>query len=339
MYYVLYDRNFSVLGQQGTKKIERFRHQQRSYDFSSLSITGAKIDAKVNPFWISINNADGSIREMTLFGVSSTGFDDKTTIAAKDLKKIFDTEIVLDFASNSFSKLSEMLLYVWKQFSAQIDVGFPVSEFNVAGISDIDIVAEVQESEKKVYNTCTLLKNEIFYYNVHLEYEIKPNLKRVRFSVEKNDIEVKDIQLSDFGIDEVEKVIGDINVAAVWSDDLAEKLFTYYLYGDNSIGTSQNNPERIYPAKVKIYKNEDPVIAQKEAVLDLALARFYENININISEFQSGLRFRDVNFKTSFRIYAPDLYKILPIGEIETNQKGEKIIKLGYRPQELTQIL
>lgn len=336
MYFVLYDKDFKVLGQEGTRCIESFKLQRRSYDFSALQITGAKIDSTLDPFWISLNNNDGSIYYMTLFGVASTDEKNKTKLEAKDLKKIFDNEIVLDF---SFSqKLSDMLLYVWEQFISQIDIGFPISEFNVDDITDINIVSDVREVGKKVYNVWNLLSSEIYYYNIHIDYKIDPFNKKITFYVKKNNKETRDLVLSDFGITELEKVIGDINMVAVWDKELTNIYHTYYLYNDNTIGTNASDIKRIYPAKCKIYNEESIDEGKKKAVLDLALARYYENINITLNNYTMGERLMNVDFTTSFDIYSDTFYKSLPIGEIEEDEKGTKIIKIGYRPQELTQL-
>src|SRR5690554_1442513 len=181
MYYALYDRNFNTLGKNGTRKIETYRLQERCYDFSALKIVGAEIDKNISPFWVSVNNSDGSIKFMTLFGVASTEKNNKTSIEGKDLKTIFNTDIVLDFENNTFTHLSAMLQYIWNEFREQIDIGFPISEFDTSSITDIEIVSNVAEGEKKVYNVWNLLASEIYYYNIHLEYSVDPYTKKIRF--------------------------------------------------------------------------------------------------------------------------------------------------------------
>ena len=106
----------------------------------------------------------------------------------------------------------------------------------------------------------------------------------------------------------------------------------------------------IYPAKNRNFIAEEPKDdltetqaindAIYEAVMGLARNRYQENIDLNAQQYKSIIDLTNIDFSYKINVYTNEgKYKVLPVGEIETDSKGKHIVRLGNRIQELTQEL
>lgn len=76
------------------------------------------------------------------------------------------------------------------------------------------------------------------------------------------------------------------------------------------------------------------------AVMGLAQNRYQESITLDAQQFKSIIDLTTIDFSYSIEVFMSDgRYKALPVGEIETDNKGKHIIRLGNRVSELTQVL
>lgn len=349
MYYAVYDRNFNILG--NVNPLKSYKLQRRAYDKNALKIVGTKLaDDIKDPFWVSINERTGEIIHMALCGVPYTNKDNQTEIEARDIKSIFDTKAVFDFAgylSGTVSAtLADFMTWIWETVSAQIDFGFDF-QFDVSDVSGITLDLSLLPVDKTVYNVWEIMSTELYYYRCYLEVIAEPATDapvKVAFAVkhigkvdDDGNRNLVSVELSDFGISEIDKVINGVNKVVVYEDDTYTDTMPliYYLYSDNTIGTNGVHASRIYPEKVEIFAGDNGLY---NAIKMLAENMYNENINIPISESVAGKLLADVDFDTLVDVYSGGVfYRTLPIGEIETTHDGKKTIKVGYRAQEIVQ--
>lgn len=349
MYFVLYDRHLKSIGE--TYILESWNRTQRAIDFDELSITGAEIPQNANPFLVAINDKQG---KQMFSGLASTpSIDDKTkktSLSLKDYLTLLNSEIIIDwdkFKGLTVADLVEFVFNIWKE---QIDVGLSNIICNTSAIVDIPIDFELYSFVGKenvlAYN---LILDAINYYNLYTETKLDLKNKTLTYYFKKAGLNLLSIKLSDFGINSIEKSFGDYNRASVYSATF-EKKQEWGLTEDNNIVKLPTKSNLIYPAKNRNFIAEEPsedltekqaiTDAVYEAVMGLAGNRYQENIDLDAQQYKSIIDLTSMDFSYNINVYTNEgEYKVLPVGEIETDSKGKHIIRLGYRVQELTQEL
>ena len=111
----------------------------------------------------------------------------------------------------------------------------------------------------------------------------------------------------------------------------------------NYIDTGQTIPNRYYPVKAKIFKDQYLFNAQFQAILELCNNRWVDNIWLDSNDPKNPIDLSEVDIMNRFYIYTDDgFYKMLPVSEIElriTEKTLQKRIKLGFRKEKLTDII
>jgi hypothetical protein len=160
-------------------------------------------------------------------------------------------------------------------------------------------------------------------------------------------VQTMSLRLRDFGILAVEKSFGAYNRVTVY-DSNHVKNQQWALTETNSIVKLPSQEPLVYPAKNRNFIAKPPeedlsesqalYNAVYKAVMGLAQNRYQENIDLDVTQYQSLMDMSELDFSYRVSVYTEDdFYKHLPVGEIETNNKGKHIIRLGHRIQELTQ--
>ena len=194
-----------------------------------------------------------------------------------------------------------------------------------------------------------LISDAINYYDLFSDTKLDLKQKTLTFYFKKANLNTLSIRLSDFGVNAIEKSFGDYNRATVYSSTY-EKKQEWALTEDNQIVKIPTDKNIIYPAKNRNFIAEEPSEdltesqaindAIYEAVMGLAENRYQENIDLNAQQYKSIIDLTSVDFSYQINVYTNEgEYKVLPVGEIETDSNGTHIIRLGYRVQELTQEL
>ena len=118
----------------------------------------------------------------------------------------------------------------------------------------------------------------------------------------------------------------------------------------NTIVKLPSEENLVYPTKNRNFIAEEPkegftetqVIndAVYDAVMSLAQNRYQENIDLNAHQYKSLIDLTNINFSYIIKVYTKEgFYRDLPVGEIEKDNTGKNIVRLGQRIQEITQEL
>jgi hypothetical protein len=352
MYFVLYDRFLKSIGE--TYILESWNRTQRATDFDELKIVGAEIPQSANPFLVVINDRQG---KQMFSGLASTpAIDDKTkktSLSLKDYLTLFNSEIIVDWDDwNSFTDttLAGFINFVFNTWKNQIDVGLENIVCDTSAINDIELDTELYTFKGKenvlAYN---LISDVINYYGLYNEAKLDLKNKTLTFYFKKASLNPLEIRLSDFGITAIEKSFGDYNRASVYSYDFVKNQ-EWALTENNNIVKLPTSESLVYPAKNRNFIAEEPKDdltetqaindAVYEAVMGLAGNRYQENIDLNAQQYKSIIDLTNIDFSYKIKVYTNEgEYKTLPVGEIETDNKGKHIVRLGHRIQELTQEL
>jgi hypothetical protein len=288
-------------------------------------------------------------------GLASTpSIDDstkKTSISLKDYLTLFNSEIIIDWDSFGGETVASFLEYVFDTWKSQIEVGLQNVFCDVCRINDILLDKEVYNFTGKENSLAyTLISNAINYYDIYCESVLDLATKTLTFIFKKASVNKVDIKLSDFGIYFIEKSFGDYNRASVYTKNYVKNQ-EWGLTEDNLIVKLPTDKKLIYPAKNKNFIAEESSEnltetealnnAIYEAVMSLAENRYQENIDLNAQQYKSVIDLTNIDFSYKVDVYTDDgFYRTLPVGEIETDSKGNKhIIRLGHRVQEIIQEL
>lgn len=347
MYYVAYDRNLNTIG--STYVLEKWRRTRRAYDYDDMSIEGERIPDNAEPFFIVVNDKTGHIN---FSGLASTPENDdetnKTKITIKDYRTLFNSDIVVDwsdYAGTTLKSLFDMVLGEWKTQNGEI--GFDNIEFNTDGIADVLLDTEIAlGAEKESFSVYEFISENMYYYSVFVETLLDVYAKKLTFTFKKVGTRKVTVKLADFGIGKVAKDFGEYNQATVYTANF-EKHGVWILTADNEIAKMEGGKSfnRIYPVKNKNFvassgESDDLYSAVYDAVMGLATNRYTESFDLDVSSNPAGVYIENIGFDTSVEVYTADgYYKTLPVGEIEQDSDDTHIIRVGYRAQDLTQIL
>lgn len=347
MYFVLYDRNLNTIG--STYVLENWHRTRRAYDYDDMSIEGERIPDNAEPFFVVVNDKTG---HMNFSGLAGTPENDdetnKTKITIKDYRTLFNSDIVIDwsqFKGTTFKDLLDFVLNLWKTQNGEI--GFDNIEFDTNEVSDILLDTEIDlGQEKESFQVYEFLSENMYYYSAYTDVILDIYVKKLTFAFKKVGTRKVSVKLADFDIGKVAKDFGEYNQATVYTSDFV-KQGTWILTADNAVAKLEDGKtfNRIYPVK-----NRNFVAASTEAdalnsaiydaIFGLAENRYAESFDLDINANAAGEYIRDIGFDTSVEVYTADgYYKTLPIGEIEQDSDDTHIIRVGYRAQELTQIL
>lgn len=348
MIYRTFSRNWQSSG--FAKKMDTYKHIKRAIDFNELQAHGEALANDVDPFFIGIFSDEGRLIYFMFCGIPQTDSVSKqTTINAVCLKTIFNTERIIDFSGLNITTLGDLLSVIFTAFLT-VPCGFNISIdytlVSTISITDEDLEIDLVPKTKDIFNIFELLQKLLFFYECNLVYEVSIKEQMVYFIIDRANDE-KTILLQNYNIiDDVKITIG-INMTQVQKADGSGNIF-FYLTRDNRITLNLNDTERLYPALNKVFISEidDEDFSKTElnyhqakinAVFTLAERRYQQNFDIPL--YPSDRLFA-VDFKTKFNVYSDKgFYKQLPLGEIETNHNNVKILRIGYRPQFLTQVI
>lgn len=358
MYFVLYDRFLKSIGE--TYILESWNRTQRATDFDELKIVGAEIPQNANPFLVVINDRQG---KQMFSGLASTpAIDDKTkktSFSLKDYLTLFNSEIIVDWDKFSGTTVASLIRFVFNTWKSQINVGLENIICDTTAITDIALDTELYNlTGKESVLAYTLIADAINYYDLYNENKLDLKNKTLTFYFKKASVNQISIRLSDFGINTIEKSFGDYNRATVYSSTFVKNQ-EWALTESNTVVKLPSTESIIYPAKNRNFiaqektektegengeiieiKSDGINDAVYDAVMNLAQNRYQENIDLNAQQYKSIIDLTNIDFSYKINVYTNEgEYKVLPVGEIETDSKGKHIVRLGHRIQELTQEL
>ena len=360
MILTLYDENFNALLDNSSLVIERgsMKLINRAYDLNSFSCMCEAVSIDIEPMFAIVKENTGEYKYGMLKPLMTRDIKNKSNVIAKDLFYIFDTDVLINmplFYGTTLKSLFSFIFNAWKNFD---DSGFENVtldlNFNEQGSTFQNIYRPM---EHKVYNVRELIGSLLAYYGLHIISEIRLATKELYFLIESSSQNIVNIRLEDFGINGFEKTDPAINTAIITSDRIGFDPKKWYLLKSGEI-TDNVELRDLFPTRTKAVHIEGKEMntneflaaitkANFEAVTALAENRYQESIELNVARSPNRLNYiyigsqrRNLFFETSFSIYYKGQpYKVLPIGEIEEDDIGNKVIRLGYKPLDFMQII
>ena len=339
MFITFYDSNFNAISDNSSLVVESYDLKRRAYDLNEFTAVCEPIDLTTDPFFAVLREPtqDGSYYTM-LAPIVTRNAENKSEVVARDLLGVFNTEVLIDFSSQSFSSVAEYLDFIfnaWKNFD---ESGFDNVVFNT---DEITITATVYApTEKGVYNIKEVLNRAFLTYNIYIKGAINLKTETLVFTAKNNAENTVKIKLEEFGIIDFNKTQPSVNTAIAFNENYSVRHDWYLLKSGAITGTA--GLRDVFPSSAKVIVEENIADADFESISLLAENRYQEKINID-TKFDKD-RLEDIDFGNDFDVYYKNaFYKTLPLGEIHENyDRGmikNKILVLGYAPNEFIQLI
>ncbi len=355
MFAAIYDENLNHI-----TNIQHLVYDltRRVYDFDTFNVEGVSPE-DINNAKIAVINDDYGNYKYACFVDYITPENDKRKIKAKDLRDLWDNEILIDYTAEDsfdpqldaiFSKIAELLFATTDAVITKIPVEVNIPE----DTTDTSIMFGSLQGTYQIANAYAFLKIYLKYYEYNINSYFDVNNGKIIFDFVKN-TEIKSINLKDFIYEltttssATNKTVATIEFKpteeiAERPSDIATKY--YYRLATNEIAESTASGDildRIYPVKCKVFEAEYLAEAQLNAVYELADARYVDNIIISANQLLDPINLTNLPLYTKIQIhYDGQLYKTLPVGEIITqvNRRGENTqIRLGFKKILFTEIV
>lgn len=333
MFISFYDKDFNTVDNNSSLSVESYDLSRRSYDLNTFSCVCEPIDLTVEPMFAVIRDNKGKKYYDCLQPIYARDKSGKGTVEARDLKAVFNTEVIIDFSATQVT-VKALLDYIFTSWKNGANSGFANVQFLTDSISDVG--GEVyQPTEKKAYNVLDLFGQLMAYYELYFEGEIDIKTKTLKFTVRKSKETTVKIKLEEYGITDFAKSYPETNMITAATSDFSTTK-KWFLLQSGQI-TDNEALQDLFPTSGKVVTAETIDEANVEAILELAENRNQESIEITV---MPNDRNYNIDFNTSVVVYYNGKeYKTLPIGEISESEATEKKITLGYKPVELIQLI
>lgn len=336
MYITFYDRNFKALADNSSQLIESYSRTRRAYDLNEFSCVCEPLTIDAQPVFGVIRKNNGDYDYAVLNPVLDIDNNNKGNLSCRDLKAVFNTEILYNFAECNAENLQDFLVFLFNNWRMYDNCGFNVEIRFATTCKDIKIIENTLPIDKGIYNTFEVMKKIFSVYDLFMTTKLNIRGRRIVCNIGSTKGNIKNLNIDEYP-NTFGRVAADINTAIAYKEDYSQSI-RWYLLSDNSI-TQDESKRDIFPSRAKIFKSSSLEEASYDAVGQLAENRYQDQIDINIFESANFDRLRKVDFDTSFKVYSKGkFYKTLPIGEIIDNEKHEMTIKIGYKPISLIQI-
>lgn len=332
MFITLYDHNFRVISNNSSLTVGNYLLSRRAYDLNEFSAICEPIELTATPMFATLKTNEGDRYYDMLAPLILRESDGKSKIVARDLYAVYNTECVIDFTVQ-LHDVREFMQYIYNAWKA-----FDISGFNVnLDLTSVTIEDPLyQPTEKAIYNVMDLFSKTMRFYGLYMSSEINMYTKTLDFKVRSQKENTRKIKLEEFGIFDFGKYQPEVNTAIAMDTGLNIR-HNWYLLQNGSI-TTQSALRDIFPTSTRILTADDINQADFDAVGLLAENRYQEEIPVNIVYDYD--RLSTIDFNTSFEVYYNGkYYKTLPIGEITDDGTKNRIIKLGYLPLDLIQLI
>ena len=342
MIVTFYNKDFIALQNNSSLNVENtsWKIIKRAVDFDDFSLTSQAFVEDVNPTFVVMADNFGRYVYGAFAGVPQITKDNKMKLDASDLKTIFNNEILLTLGT--YTTLKQFIQHVFNEFKIQnIQQSFNI-ELDLTDIENVfldDVF--IPETKLKVYNFWKdILVPYMKYYDCYMNSILDIKNKKIKFSIKRTNKHYLPLHLWEYDLKNYGKWVASVNEAQAVVSLNGSLTYDakYILTSNNAITTDENNRD-LYPIKKNIILketddstkvNELLFEGRVEALKTLINNRYNESIKINANNIQS---YEKADFDTSFNIYVEKgvLYKTLPLGEIQIDNKENKILKIGYK--------
>ena len=343
MIITFYDKDFNALQDNASLNVGEWNLTKRAIDYDDFTATSEPFLEKINPTFVVFKDDLGRYKYGAFAGIPELTKENQTKLQASDLKTIFNNEIITSFSTyNTLKFYFDSLLNI---FNTQCVQNSFIVEFNTDAISSISMGDMAPTSELAVYNVWEdCIVPYLKYYDVYIESNLNIKQKKIIFTFKWCGAKLLPLRLWEYNIRNYGKYISSLNETqgAVIYDGNITYGFKWILKADNGI-TTDSSLRDLYPIKKKFVVEETEDSSEitsllnkvnVDALKELVEARYQESFTINVDNDQ---RYSNIGFDTTFNIYSERgvFYKALPLGEITENNKGNKTLKIGYKPEDI----
>lgn len=341
MYYVLYNKDFEAIGKRKSYPVSSWSYKRKAFELSELKIEGVAIESIDNACYVGLHEDRGRVKAIMYSGVPKTQ-NGKTIINAVDIRQLLNNEAVIDL--RTVASVEELYTYLLTLISNEynnLGVNIEVDTTDII-INPIHFKEDAIERSCAVANIWDTLQAVNAIYDCYIDTVVDLKNKQIIYKVCLIHHEMK-LKLSDFDMPKIKNDFTTINRAVCLNqayeqgDVSGSKEIYYLLSNDTVISESDANLQQdkiIYPARMKVFIDEDIDKAKAQGIQELFKNRFKANVEITQSTKMGYLLDMIQDFSWKAHIYGfnssdNQSFKTLPVMEIYEDDKGIKKIKFG----------
>lgn len=339
MIITFYDRNFIALQNNASLNVGEWNLIRKAVDFDDFSCVSEAFNESVNPTFVIMCDDYGRYKYGAFAGIPQLNEDNKSEIQASDLKTIFNNEILIKF--NSYTTLVEYFTAVINALNTQSVQGSFNINLVMTDISNMplgDLTPNTEEMQ--VYNVWEdLIEPFLKYYDLYMTSRIDLSNQKLVFTISKINKYTKPMRIYEMQTKGYGKQVASINECQTIVDDGTNLTYSnkFILCSDNSITTNTFHRD-LFPIKNRIvYKtttdtsevNRLLVEGVEECLKTLIELKYNESFEVDVTNEDYFID----EFDTNYQVYLKrgELYKTLPIGQIQEDHTGKKTIVIGYK--------
>lgn len=334
-----YDNNFRKLQNNALLTVDKktYRLIKRPVEFNELTCKCQAFTEDIQPTFVIVGDGVGDYVYGCLAGVPLLNSDNQTEINGTDLKKMLDSDIIVDtndIDNNETGSVSYAIQFLFDNWLAQDNQNTFTCELEFISVTKQETDFKLTDYKSGVYNALEEIQKFLRFYNLYLDTRIDVVNKKIKFIVGNTMQNLLNVKLWEYGIKDYGKIVADINEAqGYYAPDENDPSnwtagYKWILTSDNSITTDTTRRD-IYPIIRRVVtSSKDLYDANRLALEKLLDTQYNEDIDLQADKLKPDL-------STRFDVYVREggtKYKELPCGELQYNANNELVrFKIGYR--------
>lgn len=242
MYVAVYDREFNHI----TNIINaKYEITKRVFDFDTGTIEGFSNKNIANGFIFALCNSNGK-QIYSGFMKSIKQEENKVVFKVEDFKTIFDTEVVLDYATMiglSPKTLGEIYRDVTEAVKLDIEDVMNIEFINPNPDDYIDWIANY-DTQHIIINAINFLKPYLAYYQYRIKMDFDTIEKKINCQIVKNE-QIQSIKLDDFVYEKTKSDIAINKAVAIMKFDNVDSEGKMWIFSSENYWMQSENKGEI----------------------------------------------------------------------------------------------
>ena len=334
-----YDNNFRKLQNNALLTVDKetYRLIKRPVEFNELTCMCEAFTEDIQPTFVVVADASGDYVYGCLAGVPLLNKDNQTEINGTDLKKMLDSDIIVntdDIDNNETGSVSYAIQFLFDNWLTQVNQNSFTCELEFVNVTKQETDFKLTDYKSGKYNALEEIQKFLRFYNLYIDTRIDVVNEKIKFIIGNTMQNPLNVKLWEFGIKNYGKIVAGINEAqGYYAPDENDPTnwtagYKWILTSDNKI-TTDTTKRDIYPIIRKIETSSESLYDANRLALERLLdAEYNEDIDLQADTLKP-------NLSTRFDVYTREggvKYKELPCGELQYDANNELVrFKIGYR--------
>lgn len=339
-YICLFNNSFTPLGKWSQHLAKSWSLTRKANEPDEFNCVCKDWENSKSACFVGLYSQEGKLLYVSFCGIPSTK-DGLTSVTGIDCRKIYDQEIIVDYAATTsagdYKILTVQSLFTFLLYTALSDYGVKLSidfTIDVSAASDVTWVETYITRTSDTRNIFTEITKFCSLYNLivltDVEIDSNENTYKLVFKLQKI-YQTKNIKLSDYDV-VMKQNQGIVNSVVCLGKNDSGKSFLY-LYNDNTMSPNYDSSKCLFPPKTSLIEEDTLAEAVASGYAELGKNRYKDKVTINLNtKLGSTLESLDLTYFGNITGYNPadtNTVKTLPVSSIKTDSDGNRTLTFG----------